>query len=103
MIEIWGDGAQTRGFTYRAIFRQIAAGRPLAPSLERSVGAGNVVIPSHSGLEVEVLLKVATHPFREELLPAVSVLGHCGIGVALAERLDVRRFLFLGGVDASRR
>ncbi len=46
---------------------------------------------------------MAAHALGEELLPAVTILGHGRVGVCLAERGDVGLDLLVGCVDARRR
>jgi hypothetical protein len=58
------------------------------------------VIARHTGLEAEVLVEMTAHALAEELLPAVAVLGHGGVGVGLLQSGDVGSRLLVGRVHA---
>ena len=76
------------------------SGRLLAPAVVGPVRPVDVVIARDSRLDAEVVEEVPAHPLREELLPAVAVLGHRRIGVGLLQRRDVGVLLELDVVDA---
>ena len=63
--------------------------RLLAAAVLGALGPVDVVVAGDAGLETEVLVEVPRHALAEELLPAVAVLGHRGVGVGLAQRLDL--------------
>ena len=50
------------------------------------VRAIHVVVAGDPGVEPEVLAEVTTHPFAEQLLPPVAILGLGRIGIGFAER-----------------
>ena len=60
--------------------------RLLAAAVPGAVRAVDVVEAGHARLEAEVLAEVAAHALAEELLPAVAVFRHRGIGVGFLER-----------------
>src|SRR6185312_10028375 len=53
----------------------------LAAPLVGAVRAVDVVVAGNARLDAEVFAEVAAHALAEELLPAVAVLGHGGVGV----------------------
>ena len=57
-------------------------------------------IAGDAGLEAEVFAEMATHPFAEQLLPAVAVLAVGRIGVGFLEGGDVGVALLVGVIDA---
>ena len=61
-----------------------------AAAVLRAVRAVDVVVAGDAGLDAEVFAEVAAHPLAEELLPAVAVLGHGGVGVGFLQGGDVR-------------
>ena len=63
----------------------------------------DVVVARHAGDDAVVLAVVAAEPFAEKFFPAVAVLWHRGIGIGFPQRGNVRRQLFVRGVDAGRR
>ena len=63
--------------------------RLLAAAVPGAVRAVDVVVARDAGGEAEVLAEVAAHALAEQLLPAVAVLRHGGVGVLFLERGDV--------------
>ena len=76
--ELGGDDLAADG--RRRLFPAAVAG---------AVRAVDIVIAGDAGLQAEVLAEVAAHALAEQLLPAVAVLGHGRIGVALLQRHDI--------------
>src|SRR6266516_2482112 len=64
-------------------------GRLLPPAFPGPVRAVHVVKAGNTGRQPEVFAEVPAHPLGEELLPAVAVFGHRGVGVLFAERDDI--------------
>src|SRR5271168_2748485 len=55
----------------------------LAPPVPRSERSIHVVIATDPRPQTKVFAEMAAHSFTEQLLPAVTVFRHCGIGVLL--------------------
>src|ERR1043166_3721359 len=72
----------------------------LASAVEGAVWSVDVGIAGDAGDGAEVLAEMAAHAFAEKFLPAVTVLGHGGIGVGFLEGDDVFAHLFVRGVNA---
>ena len=73
--------------------RDLAADRRrrlLAAAVVGAVRPVDVVVARHPRLDAEVVVEVPAHALREELLPAVAVLGHRRVGVLLPQRGHVR-------------
>ena len=75
----------------------------LAAAVPGAERAEDVVEADGAGVEPVVLAVVLAEALDDELFPAVGVLGLGGIGVFLAQRLDVGVGLEVLGVDAGRR
>ena len=78
-------------------------GRLLAAAVVGAVRPVDVVVARDARLDAEVVEEVPAHALREELLPAVPVLGQRRVRVLLAERGHVGVLLERDVVDARRR
>jgi hypothetical protein len=74
--------------------------RLLAAALPRAERTVDIVVPGDPGFQAVVLTEMASHPFGEQLLPAIAVLRVGRICVRLGEGGDVRVGLLLGVVHA---
>src|SRR4051812_43295609 len=75
----------------------------LAPALEGPVRAVDVVVTDGDSAHPEVLGEVPAHALRKELLPSITVLGHCRVSIVLTQRLHLCLGLLVGCVYAGRR
>ena len=69
--------------------RQIAAGAFSRPPSQVPCGPYTLWNRATRVVEAVVFAEVAAHPLGEQLLPAVAVFGHRGVGVVFLERHDV--------------
>ena len=59
--------------------------RLLAPAIVGANGAVDIVVARQTRDDPEVLGEVPAHPFAEQLLPPVAILGHRGVRVRFTE------------------
>src|SRR5712692_4912390 len=71
-----------------------------APARPGPVWSIDIVVAGDAGGDSEILAEMTAHPFAEQFLPAVTVLGHGGISVAFLQGDHFGRELFIGSINA---
>ena len=58
------------------------------------------MVTGYTRREIKIFSKMAAHSFAEQLFPAVPVFRHSRVRIFFFQRNDIRRSLFVGGINA---